>query len=80
MNDGDIERFVDELLKAKLDEEREVELERLKHMFEPIAMQYAASVSAFQLFGFSRTEAMGIALEYFRLFKEDMTGGKKHGK
>ena len=77
MKDDDIERLVDELLKAKLDEEREVELERLKKMFEPIAMHYAASVSAFQLFGFSRMEAMGLA---FELLKTSMTGGKKYGK
>ena len=75
MNEED--ELLNELYNAKMAEEREVEFERLKRSFEPIAMMLGASVAALQFFGFSRIEAIGLAIEFL---KADMTGSKKHGK
>ena len=56
----------DDILNAKLSEMREIEVERLKKQLEPIAMMMAASTSAFQQYGFSRIEAIGLSIEFLK--------------
>ena len=77
MDEWDIEKAVGEIIEAKIAEAREVEFEQLRRAFEPIAMMLSTYTITLQIHGFSRMEAIGLALE---LIKTGELGGKRNGK